>query len=364
MSDLHKLAITLITGVGNQLARALVEYFGTPERVFSASFHQLVQVPNIGEERALQIVNSKALKRAEIVLKELVCAQATLLFFQDPGFPERLRHCRDAPVLLFYTGTADLNSRRVISVVGTRNATEYGRSVCKQLIESLEAYQVIIVSGLAYGIDVCVHTECLKANIPTVGVLGHGLDLMYPKMHQAIASKMKLHGGLLTEFLCGASPDRENFPKRNRIIAGMADAVVVIEATRKGGALITAEIANSYNRDVFAFPGRVNDPFSEGCNFLIKTNRAALLQNGKDLPYYLGWDAISKPSPATQISMPFGLDLHQQQIFQALINGSQSVDALGALTGLPQSKLVVGLFSLEIAGLVRCTPGNIYSLVQ
>ncbi|WP_370526653.1 DNA-processing protein DprA [Pedobacter sp. HDW13] len=210
-------------------------------------------------------------------------------FFSEANYPKRLKNCFDAPILLYFKGNANLNQQRIISIVGTRNATDYGRNLCRQLCEVLAPYNVLVVSGLAYGIDVAVHKECIANQTTTVGVLGHGLDRLYPQVHKAVSQKMVLNGGLLSEFPILTNPDRQNFPQRNRIIAGIADVTVVIEASIKGGALITAEIANSYNKDVYAFPGRTNDVYSEGCNFLIKTNRAGLINHPKDLMYYLGW---------------------------------------------------------------------------
>lgn len=363
MSEVHNLAISMIPGVGDVLAKALISHFGSAEAVFSACVHKLTLIPGIGSDRATQILRTDALLRAEQMLKTIKEQGIRLLFFQDVDYPSRLRNCIDAPVVLFYKGTADLNCTRIVSVVGTRNATEYGKNLCKQLIEALSASGALVISGLAYGIDVTVHKECLQASVPTIGVLGHGLDMIYPRLHQAVAHKMLLNGGLITEFPFGSPPDRENFPKRNRIIAGMADAVVVVEATRKGGALITAEIANSYNRDVYAFPGRTTDLFSEGCNFLVKTNRAGLLQHAKDLLYYLGWDAPEKTSRlSAQIEMPIGLDDAEQLIVKAVQATPLSIDNIGILTEIPQSKLAVILFNLEMKGILVSTPGNIYRL--
>ncbi|RYG08220.1 MAG: DNA-protecting protein DprA, partial [Chitinophagaceae bacterium] len=290
MNMIHKIALTLIKGVGSMLSKNLLLHFGDAEAVFKASFAQLMKVDGIGEKTAKSILHTDAVTLAEKEIEFLEKHQIKLLFYTDEGYPKRLKNCYDAPILLYYKGTSDLNHPRVISIVGTRNATSYGKTLCKQLTEMLKPYDVLIVSGLAHGIDAAAHKECVQAEVPTVGVLGHGLDRIYPAVHRELAAKMIKNGGLLTEFLPGSNPDRENFPKRNRIIAGMADVTVVIEASIKGGALITAEIANSYNRDVYAFPGRVSDEFSEGCNFLIKTNRAGLINHPKDLIYYLGWD--------------------------------------------------------------------------
>lgn len=265
-------------------------------------------------------------------------------------------------MLLYYKGTANLNHHKIVSVVGTRKATPYGKQLCKQLVAALQPYDVLILSGLAYGIDAIAHQESLVHQLPTVGVLGHGLDRIYPSVHKELTKKMVRHGGLLTEFLPGTNPDRENFPKRNRIIAGMADAVIVVEASIKGGALITAEIANSYHKDVFAFPGRTDDEFSAGCNFLIKTNRAGLINHPKDLIYYLGWDDEKIKQTAPQLELPLQLNADEQKIMTLLRQGALSIDQLVFTTQWPQSKLAILLLQLEMQGFLICLPGKIYKL--
>lgn len=286
-----------------------------------------------------------------------------MLFQDDENYPKRLRNCYDAPLLLYYKGTASLNHPRIISIVGTRNATSYGKMLCRQLAELLKPYDVLISSGLAHGIDAAAHKECLISGIPTVGVMGHGLDRIYPAAHRELAAKMLMHGGLLTEFLPGTNPDRENFPKRNRIIAGMADATIVVEASIKGGALITAEIANSYNRDVYAFPGKVTDEFSEGCNFLIKTNRAGLINNPQDLIYYLGWDGeTSGPKKEVQTHLPIDLNKDERLVAEALQNQALGIDELSLRINLPQSKLAMILLTMEMKGHIVALPGKLFRI--
>jgi DNA processing protein len=270
MSTLHKIALTFIKSIGPVTAKNLLAYCGSAENVFSASKKQLLQIPGVGVKTIDAIRGTDALVRAQQELDFVEKHEIEVLFFSDEKYPKRLKNCIDSPLLLYFKGTADLNHQRIISIVGTRNATAYGKNLCKQLCEVLSPYNVLIVSGLAYGIDVTTHKECIASNIPTVGVLGHGLDRLYPKIHKSISQKMVFNGGLLTEFPILTNPDRQNFPQRNRIIAGIADATIVVEASIKGGALITAEIANSYNKDVYAFPGRTNDVFSEGCIFSLK----------------------------------------------------------------------------------------------
>ena len=363
MSLKHQIALTLINGVGTLIAKKLLHHFGNAERVFSANLKELLQLDGIGKKTAEAILNTNAVDLAEQELAFIEKHQIQVLFHEDENYPKRLKNCYDAPLLLYYKGTTNLNQQRVISIVGTRNATAYGKMLCKQLTEVLKPYNVLIVSGLAHGIDAAAHKECVLADVPTIGVLGHGLDRIYPAAHRELAAKMLKNGGLLTEFLPGSNPDRENFPKRNRIIAGMADATIVVEASIKGGALITAEIANSYNRDVYAFPGRVNDEFSEGCNFLIKTNRAGLINHPQDLIYYLGWDEeTSTPKASLQVQLPLDLNKDERTVCDALLISPLAIDDLFITTKIAQSKLAIILLTLEMKGIIVALPGKLYKL--
>jgi DNA processing protein len=362
MSLIHKIGLTLIQSVGHAHAKKLLDHFGSAESVFKAKKKQLMKVNGIGMAISSLILESNALEEAKKQVSFIEKHKIQVLFYTDKNYPQRLKHCPDAPVLLYYKGNADLNHHRIISVVGTRRATSYGRQLCQQLAETLAPYNVIIVSGLAYGIDVASHKESLQQNIPTIGVIAHGLDRIYPALHKQVAQKMVLNGGLLTEFLPGTNPDKENFPKRNRIIAGLADATVVVEAALKGGALITADIANSYDRDVFAFPGRTNDLYSEGCNFLIKTNRAALINHSKDLLYYLGWDDVLPERKECQIGLTSNLSKDEQHIVNVLEGVELSVDQLATRSAVSQSKLALHLLNLEMKGILVALPGKIYKL--
>ena len=353
MSQLHQVALTFIKNIGPSLSKSLVSYFGSAEEVFNAPRAKWMKVPGIGEKTVAQMDMGAALIKAEEELKFIEKNKIDTLFYTDSGYPKRLKNCNDSPVLLYSKGNADLNSQHIISIVGTRNATDYGKLLCKQLIEELQAYNVLIVSGLALGIDVTAHKECLKLNVPTVGVLAHGLDRIYPSQNRLIAEKMLENGGLLTEYPSGTIPDRENFPQRNRIVAGIADATVVVEASIKGGALITAEIANSYNRDVFAFPGRVGDDFSEGCNFLIRNNKAALLTCAADLAYILGWEKTDNTKPVIE-----------QLIFEILRQHKVplAIDDLTIKTNMAISKLAMNLLNMEMQGFIRSLPGKMYRI--
>lgn len=363
MSLLHKIALTQLKAVGHVTAKHLLGHFGSAEAVFKASKNQLMELPGIGEVTAAQILDKDgACRFAEKQLKFIDKHQVKVLFFSDEDYPHRLRNCFDAPVLLYYKGNANLNHTRIISVVGTRKATEYGKMLCRQLAETLAPYNVIIVSGLAYGIDIAAHKESLQNNIPTVGVLAHGLDRLYPQLHEPIAQKMVLNGGLLTEFPLNTNPDKENFPQRNRIIAGISDITVVVEATAKGGALITADIANSYHRDIYAFPGRNTDPSSEGCNFLIKTNRAALISHAKDIAYNLCWETNLIRKVEQQLQMPIGLSKEELNIVGLLREAPVRIDELAIKSGITQSKLAMYLLNLEMQGILSALPGKLYKL--
>jgi DNA processing protein len=365
MSLLHKVALTYIKNIGAVHAKSLFAYFGDAEKIFNATQSQLLKVPGIGEKTFSQLNFDEALFKAEEELKFIEKHSIDVIFYTDARYPKRLKNCNDAPVLLFSKGNADLNPRHSISIVGTRNATDYGRQLCKQLIEELQQYNVLIVSGLAHGIDVAAHKEALRLNLPTVGVLGHGLDRLYPSQNRSTAEKMLDNGGLLTEYPSGTTPDRENFPARNRIVAGMTDATVVVEASVKGGALITAEIANSYNRDVFAFPGRLGDEFSEGCNFLIRNNKASLLTCVADLAYSLGWEKTDSVKPIKkQFALPIDLTIEERLIFDALQqhNAPLAVDELTIQTNLPVSRLAMSLLNMEMQGYITSLPGKTYRL--
>lgn len=364
MALLHQIALSCLPGIGSVLARNLISYCGDAEAVFELKSKQLAQISGIGPKTVPLIKNyTAALKRAEKELDFIDKYKIKTFFLTDTDYPKRLRNCPDAPVILYFKGNADLNVRRVLSIVGTRNATDYGREICKTLIEDIKVHQPLIISGLAYGIDSSAHKESLKYEISTVGVLAHGLDRIYPAQHRNMAEKMLECGGLITEFMSGTIPDRENFPKRNRIIAGLSDLTIVVEANIKGGALITAELANSYNRDVFAYPGRVNDEFSQGCNFLIKTNRANLMTKVSDLEYIMGWTREPEMIQQTQLSLPINLTADEQIVIDVLRSkGSIGIDDLAISTGFQQSRLVVTVLGMEMQGTIISLPGKVYKI--
>lgn len=360
----HQIALTLIPGVGDKTAKSLIAHCGSAQAVFNENPKFLSKIPGIGQKSIKNISKPEALLRAERELAFMEKKGVKPIFFLDKDYPKRLVHCEDGPLMLYQWGKANLNKHRNLAVVGTRNATEYGKEFCKQFISELASFDVLLVSGLAYGIDISAHKESLKNKVPTVGIMAHGLDRVYPSLHSNTAREMvESGGGLLTEFISETNPDRENFPKRNRIIAGMSDAVIVVEAAKKGGALITAEIANSYNRDVFAVPGKLNDTYSEGCNHLIKTNRAALISGVEDLKYLLGWEEKEVQNIQNQLFVELSPVEEKIKIALEEAQKKMELDSLCAKLGLPISKVIPTLLNLELKGLIKCHPGKLFELI-
>lgn len=364
-SLLYNIAITLIPEIGDIVGKNLVSYCGSVEAVFREKKSTLMKIPGVGIHLANCIVNQNIFKKAEEEIKFIEKFNITPIFYLDKNYPQRLKHCVDSPMMLYYKGNADLNSSKIVSIVGTREATEYGKELCNTLVRDLSEMEILIVSGLAYGIDACAHKAALENNQKTLAVLAHGLDRIYPHLNKPLASKMLNSGGLLTEFLSETNPDRENFPKRNRIVAGISDAVIIVESALKGGALITADIANSYNRDVFAFPGRIGDKYSEGTNNFIKTNRAALIQSAKDLKYIMGWDDDDKKSKNSKQHKLFIEFTAEENIIVEVLknNGETAFDDLYLKSELSMSKVASSLLNLEFEGVLKVLPGKIYKLL-
>ncbi|MBK7172826.1 MAG: DNA-protecting protein DprA [Bacteroidales bacterium] len=365
MDDLiYKIALTLIPGVGNINGKNLIAYCGGVKAVFCEKRRTLLKIPGVGEQTVNSILNSRVLDRAEEEIKFLTKYSIQPLFYLDDAYPSRLKQCNDGPLLLFFKGTADLNNSRVIAMVGTRNGTEYGREMCRKIIEGLRDENVLVVSGLAYGIDTWSHKSAMDVGLNTVAVLGHSLDRIYPYANRSLAERMISNGGLLSEFISGTKPDRENFPMRNRIIAGMVDAVVVVEAGEKGGALITAEIANSYARDVFAVPGRVGDSRSIGCNYLIRSHQAALITSAEDIRYMLNWDKIHTSGKPLQGQLFIPLTEDENLIVNLLqVHGETDIDSILMSTSLLPSRAAIALLHLEFENVIKCLPGKLYRLL-
>lgn len=364
-SLLYYIALTSIPNIGNVTAKKLIAYCGNAEQVFSERLSALEKIPGIGSVYAKSILQHKedALKTAEDELIFIDKNDITALTVFDADYPKRLVQCEDGPLVIYSKGNMNLNSTKIISIVGTRNATDYGKDFCEKLMEDLAPHQALIVSGLAFGVDVCAHKAAVKNNIPTVGVVAHGLDKLYPSQHKGLANQMLDNGGLLSEFKSGTNPDRENFPKRNRIIAGLADATIVIESSKKGGSLITAELANSYNRDVFALPGRVNDAYSEGCNALIKQNKAHLLQSVKDLEYLMNWE-LKESKNNLQAQLFVELTPDEKVLFGLLQQQDKMpIDSLALTSQFSMSKTAALLLEMEFKNVVKSLPGKMYKVL-
>ncbi|NBC82860.1 MAG: DNA-protecting protein DprA [Bacteroidetes bacterium] len=363
MELLFKIAIGQIPKIGGVLARRLIAYTGSVEAVFAEKKKNLLKIPGIGEILVNQITNNNALQRAGKELEFIDKHGIETYFFLDRNYPSRLKQCEDAPLLLFKKGKADIDQAKMISMVGTRNATEYGRNMCESLIEGLSRHHndVVIVSGLAYGIDAYAHRDALKNKMDTIAVLGHGLNTLYPSQHKSLARQIIDQGALVTDFLSDETPERNNFVKRNRIIAGISDATIVVESGLKGGALITADIANSYNRDVFACPGKSTDSYSVGCNKLIKTNKAALIESVEDLEYILGWEKAGQ-EPVQQKMFDMVSDEEKGILRYLSEHKSGSIDMISRELELTNSQLAAVLLNLELQGCIKSLPGNIYQL--
>ena len=361
---LYKIAISLIPGIGSVTARNLIAYVGSVEGIFREKEKGLLKIPGIGEINAQKIANQNVMEQAKREVEFIIKNQIQPYFYLDSNYPDRLKGCGDAPIILYFKGNANLNESRIISIVGTRNATNYGREVCDELIRNFaeKNYRIIVVSGLAYGIDVQAHKSCLKYNVPTVGVLAHGLDTIYPSLHASVAAKMLENGGLLSDFPSNTKIDRQNFLRRNRIIAGLADATIIVESAEKGGALVTADIANSYNRDVFAFPGRSTDVYSRGCNKLIKLNEAVLIEGQDDIEKAMNWDIKTSSGKAVQTSLFVELTVEEQKLVDLLKGGDRFIDEMTIETKLPMSKVSALLLGLEFKGVVSSLPGKMYRL--
>lgn len=362
--ELHyQVALTLVPDLGPIRARLLIAHFGSASALFCAKKKEISQVEGIGDNcaRSVKIWNDFNLVEAEILF--INKHQIQPLFITDQKYPQRLLNCYDPPTLLYYRGHADLNSPRIISIIGTRNHTEYGKQVTEQLINSLQTQQVQIISGLAFGIDAIAHRNALLFDIPTIGVLGHGLDSIYPIQHKLLAKEMIHRGGLLTEFRKNTGPDKHNFPKRNRIVAGMADATIVIETAIKGGSMITAELAHSYNRDVFAVPGKITDTKSSGCLQLIQQNKAILLTCGEQLIEVMGWEE-KKKAIKKQRALFIELSEEEKIIVDLLTKkGSMPIDEIYLQSKLSSSKVASVLLSLELQNLISSLPGKMYNLI-
>lgn len=360
-SLLHQIALKKLNGIGASRAKKLVAYCGGVEAVFDASKKQLADIPGIGQNIIVKLDADQAFKQAEEEIKFIEKRGIKPIFYLDKEYPKRLLHCEDGPLMLYAKGNIDANRPKTVAIIGTRNATEYGKRQVEKLVEGLAKHDCLIVSGMAYGIDIIAHRAAVQNNLQTIGVLGHGLDRLYPAQHQSTADKMFENGGLFAEFESNTRPDRENFPQRNRIVAGMVDAVVVVETANKGGSMITAKLAADYHRDVFAFPGAVDSPYSEGCNHLIKTHQANLMESVRDLEYLLRWD-LDTSKKTVQKQLFVELDEEERAMYDLLSRLQKaSLDNLSITANLPTSKVSMLLLELEFKGLVQSLPGKMFT---
>ena len=363
---LSLLALHFIPGIGNYIIRQLVSYCGSAEKVFATPKGKLRKIPGIGDVTAEAIVKGKPFMRAEREWVKAEKEKSHLIFFTDKNYPSRLKQISDAPSLLYAKGNTNFENPKAVAIVGTRKATDYGRACVEQLVNDLRKHEALIISGLAYGIDIHAHKQALKNNLPTLGVMGSGLDVMYPASHKETAHRMQALGGIISENPFGTKPDAHNFPARNRIIAGLCDVLVVVEAAHKGGALITAELANSYNKDVMAFPGNVGRSYSEGCNSLIKSNRAHLITSIQDLEYVMNWSMEVKNTAKKEFLALDAYDPDEQTVLKILLenNNQLMIDELSWRSGLTIGTLASLLLNLEFKGVLSPLPGKIYKIVK
>ena len=366
--QIYTLALTRIPGLGLIGAYNLVRTLGSASAIFRHRKELKELIPEVSEKLIKALDSPEAFHRAEQELEFAEKNQIQCLTLNDASYPSRLRECEDAPLALFYRGNTPLNAQKVISIVGTRHATRYGEELCSSFMQDLVNLcpDTLIISGLAYGIDIHAHRAALQQDFPTVGVLAHGLDRIYPSAHRKTAIEMMNHGGLLTEFMSGTNPDRQNFVKRNRIVAGMSDATIIVESAAKGGALITAELAESYHRDCFAFPGRTTDIYSAGCNELIKNNRASLILSAEDFVNAMGWNSTHrKPKEAVQRELFLDLSNEEKNIVNLLQESPEGIqiNTLVVKANIPINRMSPLLFELEMKGVVRTLAGGVYQLI-
>jgi DNA processing protein len=360
---LYTLALQHVPKIGDVTAKKLIGHCGSAEAVFKEKKQNLLKIDGIGTTTLKELFETSFLKDAEQELQFIKENQICPLYFTDDDYPEKLKHCIDGPILLFQSGTINLKRQRIISIVGTRKITTNGIAFCEKLVEQLVVYNPVIVSGFAYGTDITAQKAAIKHNLQTIGCLAHGLNQIYPPSHKKYVADVEKNGGFLTDFWRNDVFDRNNFLKRNRIIAGLSEATIVIESAEKGGSLVTADIANSYNRDVFAVPGRVSDTQSAGCNNLIKYQKAHVLTNPLDVPYILNWKLEDDKKPSIQKKLFVELDEVEKVIYNYLkTNGKQMLDVIAIECGMPIFKVASILLNMELKGVVRPLPGKLFEI--
>ncbi|NLZ73039.1 MAG: DNA-protecting protein DprA [Bacteroidales bacterium] len=373
MSDeeeiIASIALTKTPLLGLRTSKKLIDFIGSAKGVFSSLEELKESGLHINQNLYDSLLSKKPREEALLEHQFAKKHQIQCIPYSDSEYPYRLKACDDAPLLLYFKGNCNLNAPYTISMVGTRRSTQYGRQLCSDFLKGLKEVipDALIISGLAFGIDITSHQLALELNFPTIGVLAHGLDRIYPNQHKKTAIQMLEYGGVITEFCSNTSPERYNFVSRNRIIAGMSDATIVVESASKGGALITADLANSYNRDCFTFPGRISDQYSEGCNQLIKQNKASLITSADDFIQFMRWDqATTKKQNTNPIQRDLFPELNKEE--EQIVNllqqqGKMQFDNLLDATHLPIQKLHTDLFNLEMQGIIRVLAGGQYELV-
>nr|WP_294782784.1 DNA-processing protein DprA [uncultured Flavobacterium sp.] len=359
----YLLALLKIDGVGDIMGKKLLQSFGDASSIFTAKSNQLAAIDGVGTVLLKNLKDKSVFEKAEKELAFIKNNNIQVSSFKDESYPDRLKHCIDGPILIFTAGNLDFKNKKIISIVGTRQITSYGTEFCRKLIEDLAPLDPIIVSGFAYGVDIVAHQVAMDLGLQTIGVLAHGLNQIYPRTHKKYMAKMEENGGFITEFWSDSNPDKEKFVRRNRIVAGMTEATIVIESADKGGSLITANMANEYNRDVFAVPGRVTDKYSQGCNNLIKTQKASVLTNAADLVYMLNWD-IKENSKAIQKQLFVELEPDEQKIYDYLQrNGKELLDTIAIDCDFPIFRISSILVNMELKGVVRPLPGKLFESI-
>lgn len=366
MSDqelFYLLALLKVDGVGDIMAKKLLTHCGNAESVFKTKINQIAAIDGVGTVLLKNLHDKTIFEKANQEIEFIKSNTVNVSFFQDQNYPDRLKHCIDSPVLIFSSGNINLKNKKIISIVGTRQITSYGMEFCKKLIEDLAPLDPVIVSGFAYGVDIAAHQLAVENNLQTIGVIAHGLNQVYPKMHKKYVAKMEENGGFITEFWSTSNPDKENFVRRNRIVAGMSEATIVIESADKGGSLITANLANDYNRDVFAVPGRVTDKYSQGCNNLIKTQKANVLTTAADLIYILNWD-VKNTAKSVQKQLFVELEPDEQKVYDFLLkNGKELLDFIALQCDFPIYKISGILLNMELKGVIRPLPGKLFEAI-
>ncbi len=360
----YTLALQRVPNLGDTNAKKLIRLVGSAEGIYKEKKANLLKVDGIGVFKLKELSEKIQLDEADAELHFIEDNNIEYRYFLDKLYPEKLKHCIDGPILFFQSGNIDLQNKKIISIVGTRKVTSYGKSFCEKLIEDLAPLHPIIVSGFAYGVDIIAHKAAMTNGLQTIACLAHGFNQIYPKVHKKYVHKVEEHGGFITEFWSSDSFDRNNFLKRNRIIAGLSQTTIVIESAIKGGSLVTADIANSYNREVFALPGRATDSQSQGCNNLIKTQQAQMITNAADLIYMLGWEIEETPLKPQQTQLFVELTEEEKVIFNYLkIQDKEGLDSIALACKVPTFKVATLLLSLELKGLVRPLPGKLFQVI-